>query len=158
MTDRREQISQALAEAVSRLDAVLNGWGFCFVADRVCSSHCGPFASGHYCRGDTRIGISCRDVLDNIYYEHSFVTQRQFSKEIERYTIGHDSLMRTLGHDQDCHLIDTGESPNRVVAREGGDRVDALIHDWELAAPLLSQRCPAFHEVLRRGYRVYLAE
>lgn len=156
MSDRREEVARTLADAVCRLDVVLNAWRFRFVADPIQGSHCGPFASGHYCRDNTRVGIACRDSIDNVYYEHAFIAQHRFCKEVERFAIGHDQLMRALGHSEDCQLIGTAEVPDAVVARDGGDHVSALIHDLRVfAAEVLSEPCAEFFDIVRRGVRVY---
>ena len=149
---RNQKAAESLAAIVDRLDEVVGPWGFAFEPDEVNSSHNGPYASGHYCRGTTRIGLSCREALDNVYYEHSFVTEYLCSSEIERFTIGHDDLMEAL-------LIRGDEHPDAVVARDGGDRVAAFIHDLTtIAAPVLSKRIKRFKEIMRRGLRVFSTE
>ncbi|TWU44723.1 hypothetical protein Poly51_59920 [Rubripirellula tenax] len=156
MNPRRETVATKLAAAVSRLDTVLSPWGFSFVADEIQSSHCGPFASGHYDRDTTRIGISCRDAIDNLYYEHTFVTRNACSTESERFTIAHATLMDALGHSDECRLITTDDIPDAIVARDGGDRVDALIHDLNVfASRVLSEPCDDFYTIVRRGHRSY---
>lgn len=131
-------------------------WGFVFAADEIHSSHCGLYSSGHYCRGTTRIGLSCRAAIDNLFYEHSFVRVNTFSNEIERFTLGHHSLMKALGHTEACQLVCGDKSPDVIVARDGGDRVAALIHDLSLlAAPFLREPCEEFNAIIRRGTRVY---
>ncbi|MEL7498322.1 MAG: hypothetical protein AAFN77_11985 [Planctomycetota bacterium] len=156
MNPRREQVAESLAAAVARLDATLSPWGFAFVTDDIQSSHCGPFASGHYHRGTTRIGISCRDTIDNLVYEHTFVTRYAFSTVSERFTIGHATLMDALGHSDECRLIKSDNIPDAIVAREGSDRVDALIHDLNVfASPVLCEPCDEFYAIIRRGYRSY---
>ena len=162
MTDppsRREIVTQNLTSTIARLDAVMRPWGFTFVFEKQMSSHIGPFASGHYVRGATRIGLSCRDSIDNLYYEHCFVTKHRSYQETERFTLWHPGLMKTLGHAQDCHLIGTDEIYDSIAARDGGDRVAALLLDWiELAAPILSSPCDAFDEAMRHGARSYTVE
>lgn len=156
MIPRREVVAQNLAAAVSRLDVVLNPWGFAFVDDDIQSSHCGPFASGHYCRDTTRIGISCRDTIDNIYYEHAFIKKNLYDTETERFTIGHDTLMRALGHAEDCSLVCIDQIPDAIVARDGGDRVAALIRDLTTVAfTLLRKPCDEFYAIMRHGGRAY---
>lgn len=156
MNPRREHVAQKLAAAVSRLDTILNPWGFAFIANDIQSSHCGPFASGEYCRDTTRISISCRDTIDNLYYEHTFVTHNACSTESERFTIGHATLMDALGHSDDCRLMTCDNIPNAIVARDGGDRVDALIHDLNvLASTVLCEPCDEFYAIIQRGYRSY---
>jgi hypothetical protein len=150
------QVSDALAAAVARIDAVLCPWGFTFAADEVQSSHCGLFASGHYRRGTTRIGLSCRATIDNIFYEHTFVKENLYSKEIERFQIGHDKLMKALEHSDDCRLICSHKTPDMIIARDGGDRVAALIHDLSsIAALVLREPCEEFYAIVRRGWRAY---
>jgi hypothetical protein len=156
MNPRRENVAERLAAAVARLDVVLNAWGFVFRTDDIQSSHCGPFASGHYGRQTTRIGISCRKTIDNLFYEHTFVTRNAFSTESERFTIGHMTLMGALGHSEDCRLIMCNNIPDAIAAREGGNRVDALIHDLNVfASPVLCKPCDEFYAIVRRGYRSY---
>lgn len=156
MNPRPEHVAEKLAVAVARLDAVLNPWRFAFVTDDIHWSHCGPFASGHYCRDTTRIGISCRDTIDNLFFEHTFITRNAHSTESERFTIGHTTLMDALGHYDDCRLIASDSIPDAIVARDGGDRVDALIHDLKvLASPVLCEPCDNFYAIVRRGARSY---
>ncbi len=157
--NRREIVAQNLADCVARLDSVLQPWGFTFVLNSCQCSHTGPFASGRYVREMTRRGLSCRDTIDSIYYEHSFVTTNPSSHEIECFTIGHQGLMRGVGRFDVCHLIESGDTPDAILARDGGDRVAALLHDWQaFAAPVLSQPCDAFFKIVRRGFRAYSIE
>lgn len=154
-----EAVAQNLTTCVNRVDPLLRPWGFVFEVHETRHSHCGPFASGHYVRGFTRIGLSCRDTIDNIYYEHSFVTENRWSREIERFDISHDGLMRGLGHSDDCRLIRSQNLPDAIVARGGGDRVDALLHDLStFAADILTMPCDEFYEIIRRGRRCYIVE
>ncbi|MEM7478162.1 MAG: hypothetical protein AAF483_24510 [Planctomycetota bacterium] len=156
MNQRRDHVAEQLATAVARLDTVLKPWGFDFIGDDIQSSHCGPFASGHYCRDTTRIGISCRETIDNLVYEHTFVTRNAFSTESERFTIEHSTLMDALGHCYDCHLLASDCIPDSIVARDGGDRVDAIIHDLTvLASSVLCEPCGEFYKIVRRGFRSY---
>lgn len=157
--NHRELVAESLALTVKRVDPVLNPWGFSFSLEGVHGSHNGPFASGHYIRGRTRIGLSCREMLDNLYYEHSFVTQNVCSRETETFDIGHDTLMRGLGHSDDCWLIVTDKQPDAVVARDGGDRVAALLHDLTtIAAAVLREPNETFYAIMRRGRRCYSIE
>lgn len=89
----RQAVNDSLTECVAKLDVIMRPWGFLFASDRVHFSHTGLFAAGHYCRDTTRIGLSCRDTIDNIYYQHSFITKHASWCEIERFTIGHETLM-----------------------------------------------------------------
>lgn len=156
MNTRHQHVADSLATAIAELDAVLNPWGFVFTSDGIQPSHCGPFACGHYCRDATRIGLSCRNTIDNIYYEHSFITKLPCSEECECFTIRHETLMSALGHSDDCRLICTGETPDAIDARDGGDRVVALIHDLQsIAASVLREPCEEFYSIIRRGWRVY---
>jgi hypothetical protein len=156
MNPRHKNVCAALAAAVARIDVVLCPWGFTFLTDEVHDSHCGPFASGHYCRDRTRIGLSCRDSIDNVYYEHSFVKENRFSKEIERFVISHRALMKALHHSDDCRLVCGQKIPEAIVARDGGDCVAALIHDLSsIAATVLREPCDEFYEIMRRGCRTY---
>lgn len=156
MNTRRDDIAQQLAAVVLRLDVVLKPWGFAFIAEEIRSSHCGPFASGFYCRDTTRVGISCRSTIDNVFYEHVFISRNTCSTELERFTIGHATLMDALGHSNDCHLITSGNNPDTIVARDGGDRVEALIYDLSiLASRVLCEPCEEFYAIVRRGLRKY---
>lgn len=98
---RHALVANVLAVAAERLNVILNPWGFYFTNDGVRSSHCGPFASGYYCRKTTRIEISCRDTIDNLYYQHTFLVPHAYCTESERYTIDHSWLMEALGHNND---------------------------------------------------------
>lgn len=154
MNARREHVARQLSAAVSRLDAVLKPWRLSFVGEGVRSSHCGPFASGYFCRCATRIGISVRDTIDNLAYEHSFVHRGTCAAETERFTIGHRTLMDALGHLDACRLISNDTIPDAVVARHGGDRVEALIHDLSVfASPILRESGDDFLDLIRRGAR-----
>src|SRR3954462_8803709 len=145
---KRQEVADAFYRVVSRLDEVLNPWEFQFSSDGVRGSHCGPFGSGYYVRGATRIGISCRATLDNVFYEHSFIKQNLCSRETEIFSIGHDTLMRALGHADDCRLITTCRQPDLVVARKFDDSVAALIHDLtRIAATVLRQPCAEFDAI-----------
>lgn len=156
MNPRRDEVAHNLADAVSRLDAVLNPWNLEFFTQDVQFSHCGPFASGHYCRNKTRIGISCRDTIDNIYYEHTFVTRNGNAIESEKFTIGHAILMDALGYSSECCLIVSDGIPNAISGRDGSDPIDALIHDLsELASSVLQEPCDEFYSIVRRGFRSY---
>lgn len=152
----RQLVASTLDSIVTRLEPVLNPWGFSFTANDVRGSHTGPYASGHFTRGTTRIGVSCRETLDNLYYQHAFIKQNACSRETETFTIGHDTLMEALGRSADCWLVVTNVSPDVVAARDGGDRIAAFAHDLtEIAAMVLSQPNEHFYEIMRRGRRDY---
>ena len=154
--NRREQVDIALADCVASVGRALEPCGFSFQHDGTHSSHTGPFASGYFVRDTTRIGLSCRESVDNIIYEHSFVTQLAASCETEKFSTGHSGLMLFLGHSDDAHLISGDSIPDSVVARDGGDRVDALIHDLDAyVIPLLSNDMDTFCDAIRRGFRSY---
>jgi hypothetical protein len=103
--------------------------------------------------------LSCRETIDNLYYEHTFITQHRGWAEIERYSIGHETLMDAVGHANDCHLITSCEYPDQITARDGGDGVAALLHDLEkYAADMLRTSNDAFFAVVRRGFRSYSIE
>lgn len=157
---RFEIVAKNLADCVARIGAVLNPWGFEFEAgpdDQF--SPAGPYGSGHFVRGETRIGISCRSTLDNIYYEHSFVREYTSSRAIECFTIGHVELMRAVGHSDDCKLVTQNQYPILVAARDGSDPVEALIHDLsQFCEPILADPCDAFFEIMRKGRRGYSVE
>lgn len=156
---RFESVEEKLSACVRRLDVLLNPWGFEFQADVSRDSHCGPFASGHYVRGTTRIGLSCRETIDNIYYEHAFVTEHRWSRAIERFDVTHPDLMNSLGHSDDCELIGSNNPPDAIIARTGGDRVAALLRDLsEFAAPILARPNQKFDEIIRSGRRCYFVE
>jgi hypothetical protein len=154
--NQRLVVADALAVCVARLGAVLMPWGFSFQSGDVDQSHNGPFASGYYVRDATRIGLSCRDTIDNLDYEHSFVTVHAFSRESEHFRIGRATLMRAAGHADDCWLIECKEIPDVIKARNGSDRVAALIHDLRFfAEPLLREPSNEFYAAVRRGARSY---
>ena len=156
MNPRRQHVAESFAAAISRLDTILKPWGFAFDSDEIQSSHCGPFASGHYSRDTTRISFSCRDTIDNLYYEHTFVTHYACSTESERFRIQHPTLMKALGHSDDCHLISSDDIPDAIIARTGGDRVAALSYDLEsFACSVLREPCDEFFAIVRQGYRSY---
>ncbi len=151
MIANEKNVADSLAAAVTRIDAVLSPWGFVFTADDVRYSHCGYYASGHYCRGMTRIGLSCRETIDNLFYEHSFIKEFAFHQEKESCILGHGAFMKALGHSEDCHLIACHDIRDAIIARDGGDRVAALIHDLNLfAAPVLREPSEEFYAVMRR--------
>lgn len=154
-----QRVADALAAAIARIDAVLRPWGFIFTADEVHYSHYGYYASGYYCREMTRIGLSFgRDTITNVFYQHSFVKEFAYCKEIERFGLRHYALMTALGHSEDCKLLEKSwdEYPDGIVARDGGDRVAALIDDLKFfAAPVLREPCEEFCTIMRTGFRGY---
>ena len=157
--NRRQAIADSLAASVTRIDDLLIPWGFTFEFDGVHGSHTGPYASGRYVRDATHIGLSCRDTIDNIYYQHSFVKVNLCSRETETFVIGHDTLMRALGRSDDCWLLETNKLPDAIVTRDGGDRVAALIHDLsDTAAVVLREAGDEFQAIMRRGRRTYSIE
>ena len=95
----------------SRIEVTIRPWGFIFASDGVHYAHYGPYASGHFVRGETKIGVSCRNAIDNLYYEHTFITRHKYSTEFERFTIGHSTLMKATGHGDDRRLI----VPDRIL-------------------------------------------
>jgi hypothetical protein len=156
---RREQVAEAFQALTCRLDQLLNSWGFQLDSDYLSSSHCGPYGYGYYVRGTTKIGVSCRDTLDNVFYQHSFITQNACSKETETFVRDHDALMHALGHGEDCWLVAGTRQPDLVVARTGQDRVAAFIHDLsEIAGPILREPTPRFEEIIRQGIRSWTIE
>jgi hypothetical protein len=154
--NRREIVATSLAACVARLDTVLIPWGFVYRSVGVSASHCGPYALGRYQRGETEIHLSCRDTIDNLVYEHSFVQEYYSGRETLRFSVQHGTLMRAVGHFDDSRLICTNDIPDMIVERHGGDRVAALISDWTvLAAHVLCEPCEEFYSIVRRGHRVY---
>ena len=157
MTEK--DVKAALNAATDRINPVLNDWGFHFIADEVQLSHCGYYASGHYCRNTTRIGISCRETIDNIYYRQSFITPNRFTRHIEQFTIQHDTLMAALGHAEDCRLVSCDQTPVTIAARDGSDPVDAWIDDLvSIAKPVLCEPSERSNEIVRRGLRGFHVE
>lgn len=152
MIPEEKLVVDALAAAVAGLDEILNPWGFKFEADdETHYSHHGLYSSGHYCREMTRIRISCQREMNNVHYEHSLIRQFVWHKERHSYGLGHHGLMVALGHADDCRLITGGEYA--IIARDGGDRVAALIHDLRhIAAPVLREPCEEFLSTIRTGY------
>jgi hypothetical protein len=156
MDPRRQLVADSLAAAVSQIDEVLGPWGFSFAHGGIERSHCGPFACGHFRRGQTGIGISCRETIDNLNYEHTFITKHRYCQESEHFDIGHNALMSALGHMSDCRLITIDDIPDAIVARDGGDRVAALIYDLStIAAAVLREPCEEFFTIIRSGRRCY---
>jgi hypothetical protein len=154
-----EVVEANLRRSVDRLDVVMVPWGFTFKYETTGGSHGGPFASGHYVRGATQIGLSCRATLDNLYYNHSFVKQHLWSRETETFTIGHDLLMKALGRESDCQVLVTHNPPTNIVSRTDGDVVQSLLHDWSsIAADVLREPCEEFFGIMRRGFRSYVME
>ena len=157
--NRRQIVTQNLTHCVQRLDETLRPWGFEFTRLDVELSHTGPFSSGYYKRDQTQIGLSCRDTIDNIFYEHTFVTENSGSREIERYSIGHETLMQGLGKIDVCRLISSMDLTDPIRARDGGDRIDALSFDLSnYGASVLSEPCEEFFDIVRRGFRSYSVE
>jgi hypothetical protein len=156
MNPRREHVAACFAQASGRIDALLSRWGFSFAMGEIQPSHCGPYATGAFTRGQTKMLLSCRDTIDNLFYEHTFTTKHSCYTETERYSIGHATLMDAVGHGHDCHLIAGNDCPDQIIARDGDDRVAALVHDLEnYAARLLRTENDEFYSVVRRGWRSY---
>ncbi len=156
MIPYRDHTAARFEEATRRIGRLLSSWGFSFVLGEILSSHCGPYATGAFIRRQTKISLSCRDAIDNLIYEHTFTTEHPGYIEIDRYSIGHAVLMDAVGHLDDCHLISGHDYPDQIVARDGGDRVAALVHDLEnYAAHLLRTTNEEFYSVVRRGFRSY---
>jgi hypothetical protein len=64
--------------------------------------------------------------------------------------------MRALGHSDDCWLVCCDKAPDAIAARDGGDRVAALIYDLKsFAASVLCEPREEFYAIVRRGYRSY---
>lgn len=156
MNNRRQHVAACFADAASRIDMLLSTWGFTFAFSETQASHCGPYATGVFMRGQTKISLSCRDTIENIFYEHTFAVKHHCCTEIERFSIGHATLMEAVGHDHDCHLIVGDDYPNLIMARDGGDRAAALIYDLSHhAAELLRIPNDDFFSIVRRGIRSY---
>jgi len=149
----------SLEACVARLDGVLTPWGFRFELDGVHSSHVGLYATGSYIRGATSISLCCREEVDNVLYEHTFVRANQCSRETERFSMGHMALMKEMGCATECRLVGNDTYPDLLVARDGGDRAEALQFDLvKHAAPLLSSENEEFEAIMRRGFRSYWIE
>ena len=93
MNPGRQPVAESFAVVVARLRPTLDSWGFVFEPGDINSSHCGPYCTGRFVRETTQISISCRQTIDNLFYEHTFVTHNACSTEMERYSIGHETLM-----------------------------------------------------------------
>ena len=149
-----QEYEDALAVVIERLNPIFNSWDFNFEFDGVHGSHTGFYARGRYVRGATLVWICCRQTLDNVSYEHSFITQYMYTKQIESYRIGHHGLTHSLGHSEDCQLIDKFMYPSGLVARDGGDPVTAYIYDLtNIAADVLSGPNETFYAIVRQGAR-----
>jgi hypothetical protein len=147
-----EQSLTLLRQAVSRIDDVLVPWGFQFHLGEDGFSSPGGFANGFYGRGPTRIRLIYRAMLGLgcIQYEQETDDELGSLRQRTTYGMGHPGYMRRIGHGDDCCLIEDRISP---VARDGGDAVDAFIHDLRaFAAPTLHEECLEFTKLIRTGY------
>lgn len=159
MLNRREQAEIALRDCIVAIGQILEPCDFTFQHDETQSSHTGPFASGWFVRGPTRIGISCRSSIDNVIYEHSFITEDLSSRQVEKFSTGHGGLMQFLGYLDEAHLISCDSTPDLVVSRNGGERLDALVNDLSsFVVPLFQNDMDSFCKAIRRGFRSYSIE
>ena len=70
--------------------------------------------------------------------------------------MSHSGLMRYLGDVDTCHLVTGDDIPNVVVARDGGNALDALLYDLTNSfVPLFRDRLDDFHNAMRQGSRSY---
>ena len=64
--------------------------------------------------------------------------------------------MQHLDDADTCHLVTGDDIPNAVVARDGGNVLDALLFDLTNSfVPLFRDRPDDFHDAMRRGSRSY---
>ena len=104
----------------------------------------------------TRIGLSCRDSIDNVYYEYSFVKVNRFSKEIERFVISHRALMKALIIQMTVVWCVAQKSPRQSLLVTAEIVSQLLIHDLSsIAVTVLQEPCDEFYEIMRRGCRTY---
>ncbi len=142
-----------LEEMAVRLNPVLEPWGFHYEFRKAGWGHRGAWACGEYVRGNARISLTCdyRCGWNGITYHYQFPDEWAFSWHYDCYVNSHENYMELIGHRDDCHLIRDGHSP---AARDGGDPIDALIHDLtKLAAPTLSVECDEFKRIIHQGIR-----
>ena len=91
-----------------------------------------------------------------INYQVHLHAQTGFVTEKEVFGLGHPGLMLRLGHENQCHLI---ERNNDSISRNGGDPIDALIHDLEhYGTRVLATECEEFVDILRTGYKTWPVE
>jgi hypothetical protein len=139
-----------LDEIAERLNPVLEPWGFRFQSKKAHWGHRGAWADGDYVRGRTHIHInlSYRKGLFGIWYFHRFPEEWAFSWHFENYVITHEQYMSLIGHGEDSLFA-------LPVSRDGGDPIDALIHDLtKFAAPTLAVECEEFGQIVRQGVRL----
>src|SRR5688572_25486701 len=119
----REEASSILKEAITRVDRIVVPWGFQFELIKNDVTHL-AYACGQYKKGNTAIQLiyRLRRGWGAINYQVHLHTQTGFVIEQEVFGLGHPGLMRRLGHENDCHLI---ECNHGSVARGGGDPIEA---------------------------------
>src|SRR5689334_10784302 len=116
--EKREAAVVALSASAKRLEELLGPWGFAYSYEGPFDSHLGVFASGCFYRGPTRICLSCRAQIDNFNYERTFYEEAGSCRLIERFTIGHRTLMKAIGKHDESRVFETLENPGLVVAND----------------------------------------
>jgi hypothetical protein len=119
------ECSDALNEAVDRLEPLLQPLGFHYVADVSGEGHM-PFASGFFVGTAVKIGLVFRKrgTLGCVVYEN------------ESSNMSHDDLVRYLGV-QDRQRLVYNDATMASQARDGGEAMDALAYDLD---ELIGQR------------------
>lgn len=118
-----------LQEIADGLKSVLEPLGFHYVPDQSGQGHM-QFESGFFVRGDTKIGLICRErtsgmALGAVVYENDITNA------------AHDDLMSVLGLTDKQHVVYV-ESSMTSVAKDGGDLIEALRADLITLTPILS--------------------
>jgi hypothetical protein len=113
------ECSDALNQAADRLKPLLQPLGFNYLADASGEGHM-PFASGFFAGTVVKIGLVFRKrgTLGCVIYEN------------DHSSMSHDDLLRFLGV-QDRQRLVYNDSSMASQARDGGDPIDALMHDLE---------------------------
>ena len=135
--------SKVLSAGVKHLDESLAERGFTYRSGAKAHSSGGPFATGHFRKGDIEIGLIVRNKSQLGCPNYS----------IGNGYAGHQDVVTALGYSGQEELVE-GEFLE-FIARNGGDPFEALRSDLNrLILPQLDRGEAAFRESLGRAVRI----
>jgi len=139
---RQSDESAFLSAGVEKLRPLLEEQGFQYDPGHTGVSSSGPFATGHFRRGDVEIGLIVRhrNELGSPNYSEG------------RGYAGHEGLFWALGRDGEARLV-PGEYDS-YIAGDGGNPFDALETDLRgVILPALRTSEVDFRSAIARAYR-----